>query len=172
MMIRREPDKVSLHNDAAVMYDELGLYDQAARHFADVVRLQPSSAPAQCNLATALLSSGDSVSAIDHYRIALTLHPHYARAEFGLGRALLATGNPVDALPHLSEATRLTSESDAGVLDVLAAAHAALGQFEQAVRLCDRALALRPGSALAAAIEQRRSLYLLRKSDTGFRPPR
>ena len=146
MMIRREPDKVSLHNDVAVMYDELGRYDQAVRHFVAVLRLQPSSAPAQYNLATALLSNGDSASAIEHYRTALALHPDYAQAEFGLGRALLAMGQPADALPHLEAAARLTGGNDAGVLDVLAAAHAALGDLEQALQLCDRALALRGGA--------------------------
>lgn len=165
MMIARQPDKVSLHNDVAVMYDELGRYDRAASHFADVVRVQPSSAPAHYNLATALLSDGDNQSAIEHYRTALALHPGYAQAEFGLGRARLAVGQPVDAVVHLTAAVRLTGGNDAEVLDVLAAAHAALGHFDQALQLCDRALALRPEAALATAIEQRRSSYLRRKSD-------
>jgi hypothetical protein len=55
---------------------------------------------------------------------------------------MLAIGQPADALPHLTAAARLTGASDAGVPDVLAAAHAALGHLEQALQLCSRALAL------------------------------
>ena len=232
MMIRGDPTKVSLRNDVAVMYDEVGRPDLAAVHFEAVVKLQPESAEARYNFGTALLAGGKVPEAIEQYEHALRIRPAYAAVHNNWGRALVqlarpaealahfreaaridpssaqphyniamlvrASGNVVDAIRELREAIRLEPEdadalgslswllatslsasvrepaealrlaeravaiagrSNARGLDILAAAQAANGHYDEAVMTCDAALALNPDGAVAAAIRQRRELY-------------
>ncbi len=232
MMILAEPASVSLHNDVALLYAELGAIDKAVAHFETVLKLQPDSAAAHFNLGTALSSLGKVAEAIDQYRQALQLRPDYAAAHNNLGQALLAQGNMEQSQRHFQEAVRLdpaaagphynlgviarargdlpeavgrfreavrllpdwveavgslawvlatapstaqgdwdeavrlaehaaslTNRRSAGVLDILAAAHAAAGRFDLATSTCEAALRLQPAARLAAAIRQRLALY-------------
>ena len=232
MMIRAEPSTVSLHNDVALIYAELGKTDKAAAHFEMAVKLQPDSASAHFNLGTALSSMGKVADAIEQFREALRLQPDYGAAHNNLGQALLASGNLDQAQHHFREAARLdpdsagphynlgviargrgdmpeaidrfrqavrlqpdwvqavgnlawllataasaslgdaneairlaehaaalTNRQNAGVLDILAAAHAAAGRFDLAAITCEAALRLQPDARLAAAIRQRLALY-------------
>lgn len=197
-MIRRDPTRVSLRNDAAVLYADRGEPDKAARHLDVVAQLQPDSAAAHYNLATALSALGRLQEAVEHYQHALGLRPDYALAHNNLGGVLLSVGRSDEARRHFEEAVRLdpqnagahanlawilataraetlrdagravrlaeraaalTGRTDASMLDVLAAAYAADGQFDRAVTTCDQALALPPEPGLAAALRERRALY-------------
>lgn len=232
MMIRAKPSIVSLHNDVALLYADLGQTDKAAVHFEMALRRQPNSAAAHFNLGTALSSMGKIADAIEKYRQALRLQPDYGAAHNNLGHALLALGNLDQAQHHFREAARLdpdtagahynlgvlarvrgnmseaidrfrqavrlrpdwvqavgnlawalatassaalvdadeairlaehatalTNRQSAGVLDILAAAHAAAGRFDLAATTCEAALRLQPDARLAAAIRQRLALY-------------
>jgi tetratricopeptide (TPR) repeat protein len=231
-MIRGEPSKVSLHNDVALMYAEMGQPGKAAAHFEAVVKLQPASAAAHYNLGRTLSSMGQAADAISEYREALRLQPDYAAAHNNLGQGLLSLGSVDEAERHFREAARLdpanaaahhnigvlarargdlpeavdrfgeavrlqpdwvqavgnlawllatapsaalrdpdratslaqhaaalTNRENAGILDVLAAAHAAAGRFDLAIATCESALALHPNTPVAAAIRQRLALY-------------
>src|SRR5262245_18023654 len=235
-MIRRDPTKVSLRNDIAVMYGEIGRPDLASEQFDAVVKLEPGSAAARYNLATSLLASGQPAKAIEQYEQAVRLRPEYSAAHNNWGRALVQVARPADALAHFREAARLDSASasphynigilaaanrnaagaivefreavrldpddveavsslawwlstsvsevlrspaealrlanravaldrrrHARPLDVLAAAQAANGLFDQAVSTCDAALALNANDLVAGAIRQRRQLYAQRR---------
>lgn len=198
MMIRREPERVSLRNDVAVLYADTGEPGKAAEHLAMVVQLQPESPAAHYNLGTARSSTGEWAEAVEHFRQALRLRPDYALAHNNLGGVLLARGRVDDARQHLAEAVRLdpqnasahanlawilatttvtalrdvdralrlaeraaalTGRRDATVLDVLAAAQAAAGQFDRAIATCGEALALMPDGPGAAPVRDRLSLY-------------
>ena len=242
-MIRGEPSRVSLRNDLAVLYNEIGELDKAATQLETVMQLQPDSAAAHYNFGTALSSLGQVTAAVDQYRQALRLRPGYALAHNNLGQGLLAMAKVDEALDHFREAARLdpanagahynvgliarargdlseaverfraavrlqpdwipavtnlawllatapspsanqaapapseglrdagqatalaehaallTNRQSATVLDVLAAAQAAAGNFDRAVLSCDEALALTPDEPLASAIRQRQALY-------------
>lgn len=237
MMILGEPAKVSLHNDVALMYADMGQPDKAAAHFEMALRLQPESAAAHYNLGRALSSMGKVADAVEQYRKALVLQPDYALAHNNLGHGLVALGNSNEAQDHFREAARLdpgnasahynvgmiarargdlseavdrfrqavrlqpdwiqavgnlawilatsssaalrdadqairlaehaaalTNRRDAGVLDILAAAQAAAGQFDLAVTNCEAALALQPAAPLAAAVRLRLALYKQRRA--------
>jgi len=141
MMIRAEPSIVSLHNDVALLYADLGQTDKAAAHFQMALRLQPNSAAAHFNLGTALSSMGKVVDAIEQYQQALRLQPDYGAAHNNLGHGLLALGNLDQAQHHFREAARLDPDT-AGAhynLGVIARAAGdmseAIDRFRQAVRL-------------------------------------
>ena len=106
-MIRKDPSKVSLHDDVAVLYLEQGRAKEAAAHFEASARLNPLSAAAHYNLATALTLNGQLDAAIEQFKQALKIRPDYALAHNNLGDVLLRMGNPTDALEHFREALRL-----------------------------------------------------------------
>src|SRR5207249_497446 len=86
MMVRKDPAKVSLRNDLAVMYDEIGRPDLAAAQFDVVVTLQAESAEARYNFGTALLASGKPAAAIEQYEQAVRLRPDYGAVHNNWGR--------------------------------------------------------------------------------------
>jgi tetratricopeptide (TPR) repeat protein len=141
MMIRRDPAKVSLRNDIAVMYDEVGRPDLAAVHFEAVVNLRPDSAVAHYNFGTALLAGGKAAAAIEQFEQAVRLRLDYGAAHNNWGRALVQLAKPADALAHFSEAARLdpTSASPHYNIGTLARASGqvvkAIAEYREAVRL-------------------------------------
>jgi tetratricopeptide (TPR) repeat protein len=144
-MIRAEPSNVTLHNDVAVMYDEVGRPDQAALHFEMVQKLQPDSAPAHYNFGTALSATRRWQEAIEQYQHALRLQSNYALAHNNLGHALLQIGKPAEALAHFREASQLdpgnanNHSNVATVLRALGAFADAIDELRQAVRLAPNA---------------------------------
>lgn len=141
VMIRRDPGRVSLRNDAAVLYAGAGNANAAAQHLAVVVQLQPDSAAAHYNLATALSSAGRLEDAVEHYRAALRLRPDYASAHNNLGHALLAAGKTDEARHHYNEAVRIepvnaSAHYNLGTVARLEGDMAqAIARFSEAVRL-------------------------------------
>jgi tetratricopeptide (TPR) repeat protein len=148
MMIRKEPSKVALRNDVALMYAESGRPDQAAVHFDAVVKLQPDSAAARYNLGTALLASGKADVAIGQFAATLRLRPDYSAAQNNWGRALVQLANPDEALAHFREAARLdpTSASPRYNMGLLARA---VGDTARAITEFREAVWLDPGDAEA-----------------------
>ena len=105
--------------------------------------------------------------ALEHYREALRLSPDWLPALAGAARVLATYPDPCVRDPE--EAGRL-AERAAGqtgyqqptILDTLAAAYAASGDFETAVKAAEKALALAENAGaqeLAAEIRERLRLY-------------
>jgi tetratricopeptide (TPR) repeat protein len=116
MMTRAEPNRVALHDDAAMLYILTSQADKAVEHFAAVVALKPGSAVTHFNLATALiLSVGQALEgsrpklneAIQQLQLALQLDPNYAAAHNNLGSVFLQLGDVAQAVVHLEQAARL-----------------------------------------------------------------
>ena len=141
MMIRGDPSKVSLRNDVAMMYAEVGRPDLAAQHFEAVVTLQPESAAARYNLGTALLSIGKPAEAIEQYARAVQIQPSYTAVHNNWGRALLELSKPSEALAHFREAARANPANAASrynigtMLRVQGDVPAAIAEFREAIRL-------------------------------------
>jgi membrane associated rhomboid family serine protease/tetratricopeptide (TPR) repeat protein len=89
--------------------------------------------------------------AIKNYQAALRLVPDFAEAHNNLAW-LYATcddpkyRDPKAALEHAQRAVVLTQWKDGGVIDTLAEAHFANGDYQQAVEIQKKALALEPGN--------------------------
>lgn len=96
LLAARYPTQVSVRNDAALIYLNLGRPADALRHFAAVTQLEPSSAVAWYNEAVALEALRRPEDAADRYRRAIALNPSYSAARNNLAGLLAASGQ-VDA---------------------------------------------------------------------------
>ena len=111
MQIAAAPDNPALHDDAALLYLELGRPEQALQHFESSARLQPGSAAAVYNIGTAHEAAGRLSEASARYEQALKLDPSYAAPRVNLGTIRLMQGRPADALALFTEAARLQPDN-------------------------------------------------------------
>jgi len=100
VLLSREPDYVSLRNDAALIYMELGQPAKALEHFAAVTRLQPASATAWYNEGVALEAMGNLGEARGRYLEATRLDPQYSAAHNNLANVLYRGGDIGGAETH------------------------------------------------------------------------
>ena len=128
------------------------------------MRLDPTNASAHYNIGLIGRARGNLSEAVERFSEAVRLQPDWVPAVANLAWVLATTPSAalrdVDQAMVLAEhAAWLTNRRNAGVLDVLAAAQAAAGDFTGAVLSCEEALALAPDEPLAAAVRQRQALY-------------
>lgn len=155
---------VQLNGDFAVAHYNLGSalqaqgkLDEAISRYRRAVQLNGDFAAAHHSLGTALAAQSKLDEAISQYLRALHLKPDDARARYNLGVALqsqlemawtLATHpdaevrEPNEAIRLAERVAQLTEYEDPAVLNVLAAAYAAAGQFELAITTVQRAIRL------------------------------
>lgn len=162
--LRLQPDYGPAHNNLGHALLAAGRTDEALQHFREAARIDPQNAGAHYNIGTLALARGDVAEAIDRFRVAIRLQPDSIQATVQLAWTLATTGTlsirySSEALQLAERAATMTRRQDGRILDVLAAAQAAAGQFERAVATSDEALALAP-EPLAAAVRQRRALYV------------
>ncbi|MEO7156778.1 MAG: tetratricopeptide repeat protein [Vicinamibacterales bacterium] len=161
-MLKSTPDDAELHDDAAMLYMNLGFAANAVRHFQASAALKPESAAAHFNLGTALAQAGRFDDSIQSFRQALSRRPDYALAHGNLGRVLLVTGDVPAALTHYQEAVRLDPNNPQNLLG-LSEVLAQRGAFDVAIGMLDRALRLPLVDTLAAEIRAKRELYVRSK---------
>ena len=126
----------------------LGRVREAAVHYSEVVRLNPSSADERYNLALSLGESGRTEEAVQELQVVLHLKPLKAEARYRLGVYLARLGR----LPEALDALRAASGALPGRSDVwtdLGDAAFRLGLFAEAEAAFREALRLRPGDSLA-----------------------
>jgi tetratricopeptide (TPR) repeat protein len=138
-------------------------------HLDMAIRLDPAHADARASVdvADGLVEAGKLAEAATHYRRALEQGPEYVPALVGLA-SILATAQEEglrdgkEAVALADRACALTRYTDAAALAALAAAHAEIGNFPNAVAIGERALrsARRvKKESLAAWIEQELKRY-------------
>lgn len=98
VLVARQPDHVSLRNDAAMIYQELGRPEQALTHFSAVTRLTPGSPAAHYNEGVALDLLHREDDALARYREAIRLDPTYARAHASLANLFYRSRRVEDAI--------------------------------------------------------------------------
>jgi tetratricopeptide (TPR) repeat protein len=132
-ILRTSKDPAEEHTKLGVVYTQAGKYELAIQSFTKAVELKPNSSIALNNLAWAMATTSD-VSVQDANK----------------------------AINLAERACELTGHKDPGSLDTLAAAYAAAGRFEDAVKTAQKAIdaAKAQGqNALASEIEKRLELY-------------
>ncbi len=145
--------------------------DEAIIHYQQAMQTEPDFAEAHYHLAVALTRTGRLDEALKHYReaIRLTSHPPWY---FLHGLAWILAVHPDPELGDAIEAIELakraqsltfTEHDDIRILDTLAAAYAASGQFDLAVSTVQKALALVPPTHNDEVINQIRERLLLYK---------
>ncbi|MDR1990255.1 MAG: tetratricopeptide repeat protein [Acidobacteriaceae bacterium] len=143
VLVARNPDYVSLRNDAAVNYLDLGQPENALRHFDAVTRLAPDSASAWYNDGIALDALGRRADAAAAYRRAIALNPAYSQAHNNLGNALAAEGRLTEAIASYRTALRVDAANPEAHCN-LAQALLFTNQPGDAAAEFERALLLRP----------------------------
>lgn len=173
--VRYRPRQAEAHANLGEVLAMLDRWDEAVPAYRQAVTLQPGEVRYRCGLALALAQTGQGSEADREFRESLRLQSDWPRQAI---QAAWVHLSQVEGSPHLSRvalhlaqlAWRGSGSRDPECLDVLAAAHASTGQFEEAVlrarAALDRARATNR-SDLAAGIQARLDLYSARKS---FRP--
>ncbi len=149
-LLRREPTRAQLREDAAVLYMELNRPAQAAAHFEAALKQRPDSPAAHFNYGTALAASGRLDDAVAEYQRALQLRPEYAVAHNNLGTALLHLGRPQQALSSFREAARIDPGLDEAHLNAGLISRA-MGDFPEALARLRRAVELNRNRVTAVA---------------------
>jgi len=149
-------------------------FEEAAVYYRRALRLSPTNAVVHLNLGTALLKSGRPQAAISAYRQALQEDPKLAGAKLQLAW-VLATARD-DDLRNGTEAVRLAEEtrSEFGenhvrTLDVLAAAYAEVGRFDDACQAASKGLTVAASSGLAEYEQSLRARLLLYRHSEPYR---
>ena len=158
MEISRLPADVALHDDAAMLYLELGRFEDAIRHFRTALALKPQSAIAHYNLGTALTFARRLDEAAREYQEAIRIDPLYPKARNNLGNVWLARQHYDEAIREFEEVARLQPDPVSSLVN-LAAAYAAADRFDRAVATIDMALKLSPAEPLASDMRRQKSLY-------------
>jgi tetratricopeptide (TPR) repeat protein len=161
--VRQHPDNADAHLLLGSLLSEAGNAPEAIAQLTEAVRLAPKSADAQNALGEAYLAANDFKDARTPFEQALKLKPQYAVAHLNLGSVLLQSGDFKLAAGHLDRAIELLGhDSDAAYARYLRAkAYSAVSDPQNAARLLEEAIALRPDYAEAwSDLGQARKLLL------------
>ena len=162
------PDSAVAHNSLGSVLGLQGRFEEALPYFHKALELNPDYSQARANLGLALQRLGRLEEARQELEAALEARPEWPVAQNALAR-ILATHpdpsgrDPQKAVQLADRAAELTAYENSAILDTLAAAYAAAGQFEKAAAVAEEAIRLATDAALAEDIRARLSLYKSRK---------
>lgn len=168
-VLRLEPADPDAHYNLGVALHAQGGVDAAVEEFREALRLRAEFPSAHFVLGKALGARGHLREAVQQYRDALRDRPDWPLPLLELAWVLGTSADPDvrrpgEALALAERAARLAGQPRAPVLDVLAAALAASGEFDRAAKTAEAALALSVNDeGEARQIRARLDLYRQRK---------
>ena len=175
--LRLDPQNPSALYNVGLLLRKRGQIDQAIDQWKRVLRLAPAHPGARHNLGLALAQRGDYREAIPYLRATCAVNPDAPDVLDALAWILAVAPDqnlrrPAEALALAQRASELTHHKEPEMLETLAAAYAALGQFPAAVETAQKARQL----AAAAGQEQlahniQSSLELYRSGQPYSEPP-
>lgn len=144
-----------------------GKTEQAIAEFQAAVELNPHDAQLHVWCGNVLAQHGAADKAIVHYRAALTIAPGWNEAQIRLAWTLAtwehaSPAQSAEAVLLAEEVCNRTQRSHTPSLDTLAAAYAACGRFDEAVKIAEQAHAMAQAAGdtkLATEIAARLTLY-------------
>jgi tetratricopeptide (TPR) repeat protein len=140
-----DPDNTDVRRNLAAVLASQGKLDEAIREYRQVLKVDPGLPLDHVGLASALSMTGEMEEAFRHLREAVRLAPD-SPVVLNQVAWLLATQPGWDrearneAIRLARQSSELTGNKNAGILDTLAAAFAAAGQFDQALATAQMAL--------------------------------
>jgi spermidine synthase len=150
--LQLNPESATAHRGLARVLREAGDPAQAIVHYRAALRISPADAESHADLGQCLLAVSRPDEALAEFRAAMAIDPRWP-PPMALAAMLLATHpasasrNPVEAVRLAKRAAELTEGKDRGVMEILAAAYASAGKFEDAVDAERKALSLVPPNA-------------------------
>jgi tetratricopeptide (TPR) repeat protein len=172
--LRAKPGWAEMHNNLGVTLSGLGRHEDAARAFRQAIALKPDVEFGFFNLGCALYAAGQRADAIATYRDGLERDPHSPQLATSLAWSLATDED--DGLRDGPEALRLalvaaesTRYENPEVLDVLAAAYAESGRFEEAIKIETHALALAGAASQTRAAQDYAKRLELYRAGLPFR---
>ncbi|MGD0651499.1 MAG: tetratricopeptide repeat protein [Verrucomicrobiia bacterium] len=166
--LRIKPDNAAAHNNLGNILARQGKLAEAVAEYQAALRIRPTNVEAHYNMGNALASQGRVAEAMAEYRETLRLKPDWPPALGKLAWILATDGNA--SFRNAGEAVQLaerlcafTGYQQAEAMDVLAAACAEAGRFNDAVRVAEKAVELSNAAGqqeLARQIQERLQLYL------------
>ena len=168
-ILQIDPGHANAHNNLGVVLESLGKFEQAIEHYQKALQTDPGHANAHNNLAAALARQNKVARTIAHWEETLRSDPDHIDSHNNLAWLLATTADdnvrdPAEAVRLAERACQLTQYSRPDVLDTLAAAYAADGDFAKAVETAEKALSLVSDSEkLTNWIQERIELYKANK---------
>jgi tetratricopeptide (TPR) repeat protein/mono/diheme cytochrome c family protein len=176
-----DPSYAEAHNNLGKLLAYEGRTAEAAEHLRQALSIRDAYPEAHYNLAQVFVTQGRALEAVREYAAALARLPDWlpALSELAWIRATHPDSRVRDAREAVSLAEHarvLASDKDPTALDVLAAAYAAAGRFDEAIVCARSALDLLAGREAASGrseLNERSALYQQRQPylDTRGRGP-
>lgn len=143
--VEQKPESAAAWSNLGAAWLETGHPDEAVSAFRRALAREPRSAVLWYNLGTALERQGEWGGALEAHAEALRLEPGLVQAESRLAWVYATASDPAfrrpeQAMQLIEPRCAATGYRDAGLVDVLAAACAAQGNFGRAVTLARQAL--------------------------------
>ncbi|MCZ6816122.1 MAG: tetratricopeptide repeat protein [Planctomycetota bacterium] len=151
-----------------------GEFESAIAEFREALRVAPDDSEAQYSLGLALTLSGKSESGLEHFEKAAHLKPEWPAALNAMAWVLATHANAsvrdgAKAVAHAKRACELTQNQDPTLLDTLAAAYAAAGEYGKATAKAEAALSMAVSADNTNLAEQIRSRLELYRRGIPFR---
>jgi len=161
--IRLDPRYAPALNNAGALALRDGRTADARAAFERAVDADPANGDAHANLGLSLIGDGESDAGLRQLERALEITPGLIGGLTPHVVLLAAHADPTARRPAaafaLAERVARAATDRAAALDALAICHAALGRFDEAVRIAGAALSAAPAESLSAAIRARIALY-------------
>jgi tetratricopeptide (TPR) repeat protein len=137
-----DPDDVGLSGRYGIALGLVGRYAEARIHLAPALAENPGVAELQRGMSDIEAALGNPAASVQHAREALRLSPDYTDAANNLAWTLAtcydpAIRNPAEAIALIEK--KALESGDPYLLDSLAAAYAASGNFDRAITAASRA---------------------------------
>jgi len=145
----KSPLKARVHGNLGNAYQNLGRFEEAARQYKEVIRLDADDPGALINLGTTCYRQRQWAEAALWYRQALRLDPGNAAAHYNLGRTLTEEGRFPEAEQELQQALRISPDHDAA-RNSLGIVYFKMQRYPEALAELRAAVELNPGNGEAA----------------------
>ncbi|MHC4259670.1 MAG: tetratricopeptide repeat protein [Planctomycetota bacterium] len=138
-----------MHGNYAGVLREAGDVDGAMEQLDKALKLKPDSAEVRCNVGNALSDMDRLDDAIQQYRHAIRLDKNFAEGHYNLAVALAKKELIDEAIAEYREAWRLNKRNLDALNNMAYLLDNKKGQFEEAINLYEKAIALEPGNIIA-----------------------
>ena len=163
--VNLEPDRAEWQHKLSGVYARVGRFDHAIKHMKEFLRLRPEATDWHYVLAHLLMEQGRLRESLHFLDEALRLKPDWPAPLRGKAWVLAThpdaeVRNESEALRLAQRANEMTEHPAADMLDTLAAAYAAAGQYDRALAAVQQAIELGQDNAeFVEAARERLELY-------------